>query len=563
MEHVKVEWVIGVLHVPVSKFDFISLLFNKKRMRLIREDFMYKLAIFLIVIMCSNVFSMDTKYNLSHADCVSMIIKSEDDDKRNIGTVDSLTKLQDIYLKCHRFDKARSLYNKYPKMNLFPVPVVVNVQKTSNNIHRYYIYQAERKKLVLKTGIFEQPAFSMMTLERKSKTMKFLSKFSGTYILIYGDPSNEATIKSIKDIESDNMLNIIFGAWGSLIGDSYNLNKVSQWNREHFIKYKIAYSVNDWKELKRKNLPEFLFFKDGKQVCSVGGWKGKESLKEVKKCLETNGYLSDEFKISTLLRMNLVMPFYLREEYAELLKKGYRKLLSEGYFKDEFILKSGKNMTNNLYSIVSHSMYLGNRRDKILIMKKLFLEMERKGVPEQALVEGFYGYLLNERDFETARLIAQKYKEYGLRYVPIVENKVKDGKPFVYRVGANKLYAQEIKLKNMQIVIAAYPGCHFADNAFKEIEKDAKLLKIFKKHALILYERSEFDDVRKWNNSHELKYKLVSSPDDWPAIDFSGSPIFHFLKDGQVVYTVIGWPKEGNMDEIYKGLGRLGLGEVK
>ena len=73
---------------------------------------------------------------------------------------------------------------------------------------------------------------------------------------------------------------------------------------------------------------------------------------------------------------------------------------------------------------------------------------------------------------------------------------------------------------------------------------------------------SDFKGIAKWNKTEVFKYTPIYLEEDWPGLVLNTFPTFYFLKDGKIVHTFTSWPKEGDFDEIYKGLERLGLFKI-
>ena len=44
---------------------------------------------------------------------------------------------------------------------------------------------------------------------------------------------------------------------------------------------------------------------------------------------------------------------------------------------------------------------------------------------------------------------------------------------------------------------------------------------------------------------------------DWPQFDSWATPVFYFMREGRVVATVTGWPKEGRARELHQAFARM------
>ena len=105
--------------------------------------------------------------------------------------------------------------------------------------------------------------------------------------------------------------------------------------------------------------------------------------------------------------------------------------------------------------------------------------------------------------------------------------------------------------------MAAFPGCHFADQALEAIDNDAELGPVFRKYALPLASRVDFSSLGNWNTAHKLQYQVTVSNGDWPGIDFTSSPVFYFIKNGKILHEAPGWSDKDSFRGIYEGLVKL------
>jgi hypothetical protein len=200
-------------------------------------------------------------------------------------------------------------------------------------------------------------------------------------------------------------------------------------------------------------------------------------------------------------------------------------------------------------------------KEKLGTLEAVFAELERRGLADPGRTETLYELFLDARKFGKAGALRARYPLLALKDLPEISGvAAAPGKKILYVPGGmSRLAAVAGDLKGKKIIVAAQPGCHPTQRAFNEIEKDKKLLSVFKKYGLLLAAGSDFSGAAAWNGTHAVKFKLINSAGDWPGVDFENSPAFYFLEDGKVVYSFVSWPGGGNLDELYKGFGRLGL----
>ncbi|MDQ7772524.1 MAG: hypothetical protein RDU13_03255, partial [Elusimicrobiales bacterium] len=193
----------------------------------------------------------------------------------------------------------------------------------------------------------------------------------------------------------------------------------------------------------------------------------------------------------------------------------------------------------------------------------LLAELEKRGLADSDMIDDMHGVLLKVRRFADAEAFRLARPGEKLQAVPGIKGKAPRGEHalavyFLEKQGAPMRLRGE-DMRGEKIVIAAFPGCSAADRALEEIGAAPGTLEVFKKHGVPLTEKVDFARIGKWNGSHDLKYRLAASREDWPDIDFSLSPTFYFMRDGKIAYRFNGWGP-GAMDNVYRGLGYLFYG---
>lgn len=105
-----------------------------------------------------------------------------------------------------------------------------------------------------------------------------------------------------------------------------------------------------------------------------------------------------------------------------------------------------------------------------------------------------------------------------------------------------------------QTQIIAIGGCHFADDAMRDIDADPELQRAFANARWLLPQEA----TGSLDRTRDSRLVAVYRRDEYPMTDEWSSPVFYFLRDGAVVHKVVGWPKQGRRDEL-RGLRLLGL----
>ena len=189
--------------------------------------------------------------------------------------------------------------------------------------------------------------------------------------------------------------------------------------------------------------------------------------------------------------------------------------------------------------------------------------LSRAGMATGDEYEDLYGAHLEARDFVQAEAVATQHLGGSIRS-PTVLGTVDSSKPAVLlprRDGS--LQATPVAFAKNQIVIVAHPLCHFTQNAVHYIEQHPGLQRVFAEHSLWVVPPDRKLDttvVQQWNNHHPaLPMSFAYNRFAWPHFDAWDTPVFYFLRDGNLVDTIAGWPTGGHAKDLNDALARLGL----
>ncbi|KJV32491.1 hypothetical protein VI08_12180 [Luteibacter yeojuensis] len=192
-------------------------------------------------------------------------------------------------------------------------------------------------------------------------------------------------------------------------------------------------------------------------------------------------------------------------------------------------------------------------------MRRVYDELARRGQATDGQARDMFGALFRARDFKgllAFRAVTRKAPEVapitldgqlsprGLHRTLVVD-------------GATVVRADVVDLaRGAHIVVVASPGCHFSRDAAQAIEHDPRLAGILGGHSTWIEPTGSATDLKPWvawNAGHPtLRIDLAASDKAWPEVTRWETPTFLFFKDGKVVDTVVGWPKEGNGPAIEK-----------
>lgn len=464
--------------------------------------------------------------------------------RRRFATADHVFAMQTIYIGAHRFTDALRIRADYPEIDTWAVPSEIQGDAgISSGTYRYYRIEAEGKTLRLdRADLSENPA-----------------------IILYGSPDCKFTMELFEKLPARPELRAALLAWGRFITTDDDFKELVSWNKQNPWKYVKVYSRKDWPAVKMAGAPEITVFSGGNPVCYVRGWHGAETISKFAGCLEASGLLSDLARMRAAVSgvMSEAARDLPLEETRGIIRAEYNALKAKGAFDDAALNSYAREDIPAVFEFMDFYASGSRSAESAALLRKIYARMENYGLGEAEKGGRVYDALLAGRDFEAARVFQSAYPDYKLAKVPAIRGNtlLKPGRKLVYVMDASpdEMSAEGIEESGLRVVMVSLPGCHFSSYALKAIEENPQMLRVFKKHGQVLTSRADFQRIFKRNSSKGLKYKLVSSAADWPALDFSSSPVFYFMKDGEVAYSFSGWPKKGRMDELFIGLGRIGL----
>lgn len=460
---------------------------------------------------------------------------------RDAATPRQYVSMQDVFLESHQFQKAAELAEEYPAVRLVSVPGKIDAEDADGKALKYYEVLAGAKTAKLRS--LDLPA--------------------GPSLVIYGDPTCGFTREAVEALASDERTAALFPASAILVTPGYNFDAVSDWNKDHALKFKVMFAKKDWGFLKTVYKPGFNFFNNGHPVCYAHGWDGDSTVGEILKCAEEAGFNTTEGGIKSALRAVSADFSEVREYESNVraMRLTFQRLRAAGAFSAAKLAGYQAENLSEAFLLCDRYFFNSPAHDGLTELVAAFSELEKRGMVDAERAGLQHNAYLTARDFVRAGALAQKYP--GLPLLDFhVGARIDHGpdEAVLYRFmgpGAG-LRAEKFNKSGKHVFLAAAPNCSGSKNALLQIAKDPRLSGIFKKRGLVLFDGSDIGSAEKWNASHELKYLLADSA-DWPELDFSQVPAFYFVDEGKVVHSFTGWPKEGKLDEFFIGLGRLGI----
>jgi hypothetical protein len=182
-------------------------------------------------------------------------------------------------------------------------------------------------------------------------------------------------------------------------------------------------------------------------------------------------------------------------------------------------------------------------------------ELERRGAATPEELRRMRNALLAAKRFDEAAHFVVAHPDAGLAPVPrfVDAGGNASGPRSAWRdAGDGRFERVALDLGPTQVLVLA--GCHFSEDAAREIAADPVLGPAFRAHATWLGMPPGSEDpadVVEWNRAHPQAPMLtLYDRADWPMFPIWRMPSFYVLRDGKVLGSVVGWKPAGARDEL-------------
>ncbi len=223
---------------------------------------------------------------------------------------------------------------------------------------------------------------------------------------------------------------------------------------------------------------------------------------------------------------------------------------------------------NLLFRATNSAAFYALRLRDVENLRLVLDELSRRNEAKKQHFEDAYGAYVAMRRFDDARALANTHKLKDLEDLPPIVDSVSRSiqGPTVLRVAMaeHKLTRQALDIgTGTKIIVISHPLCHFSRNAVQAIEQDTVLSAIFKKNSVWIAptdRRLYIKILQDWNQSHPLtQYSIAYDLREWPMVDSWATPTFYFLRNGELVGKVEGWPEEGQREALIEAASKAGL----
>ncbi|GGY29060.1 hypothetical protein GCM10008098_22890 [Rhodanobacter panaciterrae] len=246
------------------------------------------------------------------------------------------------------------------------------------------------------------------------------------------------------------------------------------------------------------------------------------------------------------------------EQFAPFQTDAQRHVLSDRDV--EFLFRAA---TTLAFRITSQPDYLADMRSD-------FAELAHRHRIDRPHAGNLYNALITAHHVDEARALRAAYPLVERSPAPVMRSstRIRDGQPSLWIVtpGARKRELVRFRFNirtPAQVVVLASTGCHFSQNAARDIEADLQLREVFRDYAQWVAPASEvtaFDAVQAWNQAHPtLRLGIAYDDATLPMVERFDTPTFYFLSHGRIIDKVIGWPEGGNLEAIRRGLRKIDL----
>lgn len=193
-------------------------------------------------------------------------------------------------------------------------------------------------------------------------------------------------------------------------------------------------------------------------------------------------------------------------------------------------------------------------------------EYEKRGLAGSVEAGRVFNLLLAARHFGKARRFAAEHPHSDLPKLPSFEDiDTPADSPTLWEFSADgaNLKRRVVDLAPAQIIVTA--GCHFSADAAEDISSDPVLGPIFQRHARWLSlapGREDLAALLEWNRKFpKAKMTPIYDRAEWSLFPSWRMPVFHVVRNGKVVESVTGWPRNPaeNREPLIAALKRAGL----
>ena len=234
--------------------------------------------------------------------------------------------------------------------------------------------------------------------------------------------------------------------------------------------------------------------------------------------------------------------------YAANIQRDYEANFSQINGTDDLRATSDANLALQWQAVSSTAFYSddGGVADAAV---RVHAELDRRGVADAKATDRVFNALLKARRFDAARDFATRHPDAMLAAVPQFIDTDTGDMPSAWQFSADGGKAKRIgiDLKPLQVIVVA--GCHFSEDAARELSSDPVLGPVFARHARWISlppGGEDLDALAEWNRKYpQAPMVAIHDRSEWALISHWAMPTFAIVKDGKVVDSTRGWSSDG------------------
>lgn len=198
-------------------------------------------------------------------------------------------------------------------------------------------------------------------------------------------------------------------------------------------------------------------------------------------------------------------------------------------------------------------------------MQLYFDLLEAAGDNDPSRGANVYRAYLAAEEFTAAGEFAAAHPSLQLPPPPAIVAPPADGElqEWIIRAGGKELAAATFALPSgPYMLVASSVRCHFSLDSMRALKdfQDLDRLAGRSKWLMRMERQIDFARTAQWNQAHTaFQFSIPRNYPAWTAIDRWDTPTFYFFNSGKLVYQFAGWPKQGNMDAIKRGMREAGF----
>ncbi|MFL8004528.1 hypothetical protein [Xanthomonas vasicola] len=130
--------------------------------------------------------------------------------------------------------------------------------------------------------------------------------------------------------------------------------------------------------------------------------------------------------------------------------------------------------------------------------------------------------------------------------------------------GKRRLREIQVPLRGDILVAVVHPNCRFSTGAMGDLRNHPLLRGVTIVWLAPVGLHLDYEVLETWDKTHaDQPIVLARHAADWPMIDGWSTPTFYLMRDGNVIASFSGWPREGNWAQLQALLAKRSVGCIE